>query len=314
MEKANRALRPFLSFFYRNRNLSGELFRNLFMSLIDPILLYGSEVWGVYFRNRDGDDTVSRLMTSLALLDKPMLKFFRIILGVQRSSASVGILMEFGVNRIFARIVPRIINYWLKVSTLPPNHLMKNCLLKQIMMMEQGMRPWLFYVKEILFSYGFGYVWERGALDTRKVRRVFTLRSAEIHAAKLVDEGKDKRSLEFYLSRKKSSSEIESYIAGPFDDRRLAAIIRLNLKYALPWFPDCLYCKMCSEWLGNEDVWNHFIYDCTGLPPIEIGLSAKRIPYPHCMERILSGKATDLRNRLMYATRKVNLLEADLIN
>ena len=308
IEKANRALRPLLSFFYRNRNLPGELFRNLYMSLIDPIVLYGSEIWGVYYRTRDGDDTVSRLMTSLAMLDKPMLKFFRIILGVHRSSASVGILMEFGVNTVFARVVHRIINYWTKISCLPETHIMKKCLIKQAVMMDQGMKPWLSYVKEILFSYGFGYVWERGTTDCRKFRTVFARRASAIHIANALAEARDKKSLEFYLSRKKTSSDIESYIAGTYDARRLTAILRLNLKYALPWLPDCVYCRMCNDWLGDVDIWNHFIYDCTGLPPV--GLSTPRLPYPYCVDTITTGKASDLWTRLLYATRKVNLQEA----
>ena len=311
VQKANRALIPLLSFYYRHRDLHGKFYRSLYFSLVESVILYGSEIWGVFYKDRDGVDTVSRLLTSLGMLDKPMLKFFKIFLGVPRSSVSAGVLLEFGVNRIYSRIVTRVINYWIKLAMLPDSHLMKNCLAKQNDMIDLGMKPWLFFVKEILFSYGFGYIWERGFPDGRKFRRLFANRASEIHSTVLLSEARERKSLEFYLSRKTQTSEIEQYTAKSHAERRLTAVVRLNLKYALPWYPDSSFCKLCNSVIEEECSWNHFLYECSSLPPVD-PLTVK-VPYPFCIQGILAGRNTDLYKRLTFVTTKPSSLEAEYI-
>lgn len=152
-------------------------------------------------------------------------------------------------------------------------------------------------------------MWERGVPDSRKFRLRFAERALEIHSATSISEARERSSLEFYTSRKKKVPEMEPYIAYPQNDRRLTAILRLNLKYALPWVPINSFCKMCNEWIADEDCWNHFIYECSGLPPVRE--DTEKIPYPFCIERILSGQAPDLRCRLNFAPVGRVLLEAE---
>ena len=312
VQNANRALIPLLSFYYRHRDFHGKFFRALYFSLVESIILYGSELWGVFYTDKDGEDTVSRLLTSLGMLDKPMLKFFKIFFGVPRSSVSAGILLEFGVNRTFSRVVPRAIRYWIKLAMLPNTHIMKSCLIKQRNMMENGMKPWLYFIKEILFSYGFGYVWENGFRDAKTFRKLFIARALEIHSASLISEAREHRSLEFYLTRKKLVCEIEPYTNRCIAERRIGAILRLNLKYALPWLPDNSFCKICNSSFIGDECWNHFLYDCTSLPPIET--TTPRIPYPLCSVGIMSGRYPDLLKRMIFATTRVSPLEAEKLD
>ena len=89
-----RALQPLTCFFLKNSNLPLRFFKSLYMSLIDPIILYGSELWCVFPHQSNPAGNIAKLNE----LDKPLLKFLRTILGVPRNSTTAGVLLETGTT------------------------------------------------------------------------------------------------------------------------------------------------------------------------------------------------------------------------
>ena len=275
----------------------------MYLVLIDSILLYGSELWSVFptTKNLECDNNiVTQLFQASKCLDKPMLRFLKLILGVPRSTASSAVLLELGCNRTCARSVPRAIKYWLKLASLPVNHIMSHCLRKQLSMMDNKIKPWLFYIKSILEGHGLGYVWEQGARDSKVFAKLFLTRSNDIYETMLFEEAQELKSLNYYCSRKDRSIKIEKYTSNKFDERRIIALLRMNLKYSLPFTVPDGTCKLCNEIIESKNhIWSHFLYECTGLPPLEN--SIEQVPYPFCIQKIIRNTDQTVYKRIQWA-------------
>ena len=304
-QKASGALFRLISFFFKNKNLPARIFRQLYLSLIDSILLYGSELWSVYPTNKDSDTSlIDHLYQTAKNLDKPMLRFLKLVLGVPRSAASSAVFLELGCNRLPARAIPRAVKYWSKIVCLPRNHIMSYCLRQQLSMMNHKYKPWLFYIKQIIDEHGLGYMWEQGANIPRHTIKLFKHRSNDIFHTFLFEEAQGLRSLEFYCQRKNRSVKIEKYTGKKYEERRLAALLRLNLKYALP-FDEGGTCKLCNEQILPGCQWSHFLYECFSLPPLENPDEA--IPYPYCIHRIISNPESVVYDRISRAFLRVKI-------
>jgi hypothetical protein len=85
---------------FRRVSLDVKTKLTLFDSLVVPILLYGSEVWGV---------------SATSEVDKLHIKFCKRILGVKRQTPNVAVLGELGRLPIAIKCKERVLKYWLKV-------------------------------------------------------------------------------------------------------------------------------------------------------------------------------------------------------
>ena len=302
IQKANGALKSLMAFFLRHKNLPAKLFRYVFMAMIDPILLYGAELWSVLpdvaSAPRHLRNLPQMLYDASKGLDRPMLRFFRMVLGVPRGTASPAVLLDMGANRCSARGTARAIKYWCKLALLPPEHIMSKCLRQQLLMFDNSLKPWLFYVREILRSYGFGYIWEHGSDDSTHFRNAFLNRVSEVQATFLREEAQSLRSLAFYCEKKDVVGQ-EPYTNRAFEERRIVAILRMNLKYALPWNPDDGACKLCNEVIPHAAHWSHFLFDCHALPPFDA--TEPRIVYPDCIPQLIKNANHSVRRRLRFA-------------
>ena len=233
-----------------------------------------------------------------------MLRFLKLVLGIPRSAPSSATFLELGCNRVSARGIPRAVKYWTKLAKLPRNHIMSYCLREQLSMMNNKNKPWLFYVKQILNEHGFGYIWEHGANDVKKFLRQFKFRSSEIFDTMLFEEATELKSLQYYCKHKNRKVKIEKYTEKAYEERRIAALLRLNIKYALP-FDIGKTCKFCNEEILPGREWSHFLYECFTLPPIKD--SDERIPYPYCINKIINNTKSDVYDRISTAFIRVNL-------
>ena len=91
------------------------LFLKLFDSLIKPIILYGSEVWGCSSTSLNGP------------INKFTNKFYRTLLGSRRCSSTAGIHCELGRSPIHVSIQQAMIKYWFRLISLPKNRLVSHC-------------------------------------------------------------------------------------------------------------------------------------------------------------------------------------------
>ena len=101
--------------------LSLSVTNKLFDSLFLPILLYGSEVWGIYdkddFNNWEKDD-----------IEKTHIYFCKQSLGVNKQCPNVATRNELGRLPLKLAIETSIIKLWIHLQSLPENNISKQCL------------------------------------------------------------------------------------------------------------------------------------------------------------------------------------------
>jgi len=112
------ATRRYLDFSKLSLSVSNRLFDSLFL----PILLYGSEVWGIYdkddFNNWEKDD-----------IEKTRIYCCKQFLGVNKQCPNVAATRnEFGRLPLKLAIETSIIKFWIHLQSLPENNIAKQCL------------------------------------------------------------------------------------------------------------------------------------------------------------------------------------------
>ncbi|NQY54591.1 MAG: RNA-directed DNA polymerase, partial [Campylobacteraceae bacterium] len=147
-KKALRALYSIYSSLnvYSNET-SVKLFLKLFDSLIKPILLYGSEVWGSY------------QLTTNSPIVKFVNKFYRTLLAVPNSCSTMGTHVELGRFPINTNISKSILKFWIRLITLPADRLVSHCYwsLLNIPSLKDN---WIDSIKNMLNSSGQPFLWE----------------------------------------------------------------------------------------------------------------------------------------------------------
>ena len=103
----DRAMRAF----YKMKNQMGPLFRKhilittqLFQTLIQPILLYASDFWGVLKQPRNNPIEIMHM------------KFCKELLGVQKQTTNAGVLLELGQIPLSIRGVKNAIKNWVRIT------------------------------------------------------------------------------------------------------------------------------------------------------------------------------------------------------
>ena len=129
-EKALRALykiRKQLDF----HKLSPKVATKIFDSIISPILLYNSEVWGAYEKNdfNKWDNTE---------IEKPHLKFCKLYLGVNKNASNIACRGELGRFPLLITIQKNIINYLKHILQLPDDSIVRQALNISITLYNQG--------------------------------------------------------------------------------------------------------------------------------------------------------------------------------
>ena len=120
-----------------------EYFR-LFDSMVSPILCFGSEVWGYEYSS---------------LIESVHNDFCKNFLGVNSSVNNVVALGECGRLPLCVTYITNCIKYWCRLLRMEDHRYPKNCY-KMLKSLDEAERQnWVSKVRELLFQYGFGYVW-----------------------------------------------------------------------------------------------------------------------------------------------------------
>ena len=115
---------------------------DLFDTLVRPIVMYNCEIWGINM-NKD--------------LEQFHLSFMKRVLGVKKSTNNCLIYAETGRHPFYVCIYKRIIKYWLKLTVTPEHRY-------TYMIYHKAPSPWSQFVRNLLYQYGFGYIWEVNAV------------------------------------------------------------------------------------------------------------------------------------------------------
>ncbi|KAI3383917.1 hypothetical protein SNEBB_003821 [Seison nebaliae] len=285
ISKGHQALFPLSKFYLCNQNLPVGTLVKMFHAMIQPVILYGCEIWGVRFKDLRLVTSDGSMNWSLEL-DRPATRFFKQLLGLPRGAPNSGVMLELATVRLHSIAIQRALSFWYRLLAKPEGHIMFDCLSHQRACMERGGKPWLFYIKNILSVIGLGHYFESPPMNKRLFNINVKMRMKDIAMADLLSEARCLRSLNYYISAKENPIKAEPYVRLPRIARRLIAITRLNLKYSLPFDTnDC--CKFCSNFV--ESRWDHILYYCENLPPLQPGLSI--VNYPLCVKTL----ETDIR-------------------
>lgn len=141
-EKATRAMYDILRK-GRIHNLSIECQLDLFDKVIQPILLYGCEVWGT------GNNSI---------IERVHLKFCKLLMHGKKSTPDFMVYGELGRYPLDIFIKLRIIKYWTKL-VLGKQEKLPSVLYNLALRKYQNNVTWLKYVKSILDVGGLSYVW-----------------------------------------------------------------------------------------------------------------------------------------------------------
>ena len=111
---------------------------------MQPIALYGSEIWGIEY----GD-----------IVEKAHLFALKRFLGVDRRTPNELVYGEMGRYNISINANVRCISYWLKLTRMNAERLPYKAYRMLYALDESGKKTWTTIVKDFLFRYGFGFVW-----------------------------------------------------------------------------------------------------------------------------------------------------------
>ena len=120
-EKTRRSIFATRRRFLNLSKLPIDVVNKVFDSLFLPILMYGSEVWGVYDKNdfnTRGKDVIERTQVY----------FCKLFLGVNKQCPNVACRNELGRLSLKAKIDINIIKFWLHLESLPEDNIAKQCL------------------------------------------------------------------------------------------------------------------------------------------------------------------------------------------
>ena len=161
-------------------------------------------------------------------------------MGIPFGAPNCATLLEMGTARVQVKAVVRALTYWAKLRSKPESHILSDCLKHQQAMMDKGMRPWLSRVKSILEVIGLGQAFMEvpGNLKLFKLR--VQERVMDISFSDLLAESRQLASLRGHYAELKLNTMAktpEKYLSRPLEERRLFAILRLNLRYSLPLCP-----------------------------------------------------------------------------
>ena len=126
----------------------------IFDKCIVPVSIYGCEVWG---------------MKVYQCVENNLVKFCRHQLGVGSKAPIPAILGECGRKRMYVLCYTKCIKYWLKLIKLREGSLLKSCYNLAYNQCQAGRCNWAKDVKNILYSFGFGFVWDRQNVENEKV-------------------------------------------------------------------------------------------------------------------------------------------------
>lgn len=143
-EKATKSLYSIKQMLNRYPNIDISSAFKVFDGKIMPILMYGSEIWGLH--NGENIEIVHN-------------NFCRFILKVHNNASTLAVRGELGRFTVRTVRLARVVKYWLRLLSLPQQRLTSICYAFQYQEAENNKSCWANDVKQLLFSIGMGEAW-----------------------------------------------------------------------------------------------------------------------------------------------------------
>ena len=193
-DQASRAMNNLLLLF-KKLSFDVKTKLSLFDKLISPILLYGSELWGIF-----NFDDVNRLH----------IKFCKMILGVNKNTMNQAALGELGRLPLSIIAICRSLRYWIKIRNCNIQSL-KDAFYSQCNNnIPISNKSWAFKIKQQLDNLGFSDLWFNEHVNIAHYHLI-KQRVTDHYIQKWQSDVNSSSRLTYY-SKFKTSFELESYL------------------------------------------------------------------------------------------------------
>ena len=150
-DKARRALFKLYKSF-GNYTPSIKTLLHLFDATIQPILLYGSEVWGTNVIDMEKSLQLNVGKTGLYFkheFEKVHIQCCKYILGVNRKCSNLAAIAEIGRYPKLIQIVINILKYWIRIRNMDEESLVYKSFVENIKLLNNGHYCWLKTIQDI---------------------------------------------------------------------------------------------------------------------------------------------------------------------
>jgi hypothetical protein len=284
-EQALRAYHHLVSIFGRVK-LDVKTKLALFDALVTPIILYGSEVWGIY----DNPD-----------IDKLHYKFCKNILCVKQSTSNYAVLSELGRFPLAVLCKLRALRYWMKVANN------QNSLLYQVFMEQMNVLTnfnctknnlWCHALKSTLDNLGLGYTLYLSDF-TCDISHMVNQRLKDQFVQEWSDTLASQSKMEMYLKFKKSF-EYEKYLDCISNEKLRIQMSQFRLSSHYLEIEVGRYsrlsreerkCKLCNQNVCESEY--HFLLCCPLYNDLRVKYNV-RTPWPTISKYILMMSSTNV--------------------
>lgn len=135
-------------------NLNKLVVFKIFDVKVCPMLLYGSELWGL-----EPKESVERVQYYLC----------KRFLNVSFKANNNAVLGECGRFPLYIETAKRAIKYWNKILHMPAHRYVWKCYKMLYYLDSRGQHNWATEVKNILCTNGFGFIWEEQCIPNEKL-------------------------------------------------------------------------------------------------------------------------------------------------
>lgn len=145
-ERASKGVSALIRMLWSVGEHSPAFFFKLFDTQIQPILTYGSEIWG--------------LTPNQNILERVHLSAMKRFLCVSQKAPRHVVYGELGRYPLYVNTYIKCIKFWLRIVSMHETRLPRKSYNMLLFLQKQNYVTWACSVRNILFMYGFGIVWE----------------------------------------------------------------------------------------------------------------------------------------------------------
>ena len=246
----------------RRLNLPTDIMLKLFDSCVEPILLYGCEVWG--YENVD-------------ILEKVHTKFCKFIFGISKYSHNMPVYGELGRYPLSIKIKQRMVRYWtriLKSNEYKLNKVMYT-ILYNLHCKNVHLSPWIRYVSSIFQNSGSNYIWltQDCNIDAKIIFKSECDQFMQLWHSRIINRDND-HNVTYSLFKLSHGKEMYTEILPEhlkkalFQFRIGTYILPVNNRKQLDVSRSERICRICDEGVIGDEI--HFLFECPKLEDLRI--------------------------------------------
>ena len=227
---------------------------HLFDSLVKPVLLYGSDVWG---SNKQSHMT----------LESVHLQYLRMMLGVKQSTCKIMLYGETGRVPLYYYAIIKTLKYWIRLRSLPDTVLVKQVYNSLLNLHRIGITTWVTDIENLLKRFNLADLIEQDEINIDIKKHIISEYHSEWRS--IMETPKLYPIMRTYRTYK-TTNRSERYLFIPdFNLRKCISKIRLSSnplcietgRYTRPKTPvENRQCPMCNTGAVEDEV--HFICTC----------------------------------------------------